>query len=134
MFTRSYFIGLIVWDLFVLATYAALMMHAGRRTLDSHDLPWMAVVTICGAIVVAVIAWAASRLHRVAAAFSGFGIGLLPSILLVAWVLIARPGFEASAGGVGAAYALVFPSSIGGAFAGIICSRRRRNSIQPIIR
>lgn len=132
MFNRSYLFGLIVWDVCVIATYAALIMRVWRRSLESYDLPWMAAVTVCGAVVVAVIAAAASRLRRIASAFSGFGIGLLPSLLIVAWVLIARPGFEESAGSVGVAYALAFPSSIGGALAGIICSRKRSESVHPI--
>ena len=127
---RSYVVALIVWDMCVIATYAALMVHAGRRSLGTYDLPWMAATTVCGVIVVAVIALAVRRLRRVAAAFSGFGIGLLPSILIVAWAFIARPGFEESAGSVGAAYALALPSSIGGALAGVICVRRRSESVQ----
>lgn len=134
MLRRSYLVGLIVWDVCVIATYAALIMHIGRRSLGSSDLPWITATTVCGAIVVAAIALAAGRLHRVAAAFSGLGIGLLPSVLIVAWVLIARPGFEASAGSVGAAYALAFPSSIGGALAGVICARKRSKSVHPITR
>src|SRR5258708_6509788 len=43
-------------------------------------------------------------------------------------VLVAKPGFEASAGSAGFAYTLAAPSSVGGMLAGIICSARKRLS------
>ena len=63
----------------------------------------------------------------------GLLCGLLPSALLFAYVLIVRPGFEASAGAAGIAELLAVPSGVGGALAGIVFSRRKRTSDTSVL-
>lgn len=41
--------------------------------------------------------------------------GLIPSAVVIAWILLTRLGFEESAGGMGFALILAVPSCVGGA-------------------
>jgi hypothetical protein len=87
---------------------------------------WIAELAICGLFVVGAVALLSRRVGKVGGAITGVLCGLVPSALILTWVFVARPGFEASAGAAGLAYMLAAPSAVGGAFAGIICSRRKK--------
>ncbi len=67
-----------------------------------------------------------SWLWRIGGAITGLLCGLLPSMLILTWVVVAQPGFEASAGSAGLAYLLAAPHGIGGTLARMICSRSKR--------
>lgn len=65
--------------------------------------PWlMAALAICGLFVVGVTALLSRRLGKVGGAVTGLFCGLLPSLLILVWLLfIARPNFMAAAGAFG---------------------------------
>ena len=113
-----------VWEACVVLLYLAVFAAEPRHIWGKDDIIWFAMLGVCGLIVVGVVALLSQRLGKIGGAIVGLLCGLLPSLLLFAYVWIARPGFEASAGSAGIAELLAVPSGVGGALAGVICSRR----------
>jgi hypothetical protein len=120
-------IALCTWETCVIGSFLASLALTGAHIWGKDDLVWITWLAICGLFVVGVVALSSRRFGKLGGAIVGGGLGLLPSVLILTWVLVARPGFEASAGGAGFAYMLAAPSGVGGALAGIICSRRGKN-------
>jgi hypothetical protein len=118
-------IAVCVWEACVIGYFLAALALIGGHIWSTDDLVWIAKVAVCGLFVVGAVAWLSGRFGKVGGAITGGLCGLLPSALMLTWVFLARPGFEASAGGVGISYMLAAPSAVGGAFAGIICSGRK---------
>lgn len=90
---------------------------------------WFVELGVCGLFVVAGVAFVSRSFGRLGGAIAGMLCGLAPSVLISAWVLIARPGFEESAGSAGVAMILAAPSGVGGAIAGLICFWRTKRSV-----
>jgi len=127
-FNRRPVIAVCVWEACVIGYSLADLALTGRHIWNTDDVVWIAELAICGLFVVGAVALLSHRLGRVGGAIIGVLCGLLPSVLILTWVFVARPGFEASAGGAGLAYVLAGPSAAGGAFAGMICSGRKKAS------
>jgi hypothetical protein len=123
---RCLVVALCVWEACVIGDYLASLALTGGHIWSTDDLVWIAKLAICGLFVVGGVALLSRHFGRVGGAIAGALCGLVPSALILTWVFVARPGFEASAGGAGLAYMLAPPSAVGGASAGIICSRRRK--------
>ena len=120
---RAHIIALLVWEVCVLGLLVALKELSGNHVWGKDDLGWVVAVFVCGVVVVASIAALCRNLGKVGGLITGFLCGLVPSLGVIAWVFVARPGFEESAGGMGLALILAGPSCVGGAVAGILCSR-----------
>ena len=128
-FNRSHLIAVCAWEACVIGSFLAILALTRSHIWGKDDLVWIAEVAICGLFVVGAVALLSRRLGRIGGAIVGMLCGLLPSVLIITWVLVAQPGFEASAGGAGFAYMLAAPSGVGGAIAGIICSGRKKASV-----
>ena len=128
LFNRRYRIAVCAWDACVIGPAAIFLSLDAGHICTSRDLIWIDPLAVCGFFVVGAVAFLCRRLGKIGSAIAGLFCGLVPSILILAWVFIARPGFEASAAGAGVAYMLAIPSAVGGALAGVICSRRRKAS------
>jgi hypothetical protein len=87
----------------------------------------MAALAICGLFVVGATALLSRRLGKTGGAVTGLFCGLLPSLLILIWLFVARPNFMAGAGAFGLAHMLFYSSGAGGALAGIICSGGRKH-------
>lgn len=117
------------WELTVTAILVALIVVTRPNHLwNKNDLVFFGYLTACGIFVTAATAFFSRTFGKVGAIVTGVLCGLAPSVLLASWVLIARPGFEESAGAAAVAMTLAAPSAVGGAIAGSICSRRTRNA------
>jgi len=127
-FTRRPVIAVCAWEACVIGYSLADLALTGGHIWSTDDLVWLAELAICGLFVVGAVALLSRRFGKVGGVITGVLCGLLPSALILTWVFVARPGFEASAGGAGIAYMLAAPSAVGGAFAGIICSGRKKAS------
>ena len=130
-------IAVCVWLVCVIGSYLAEFLATPTLTggraahiWGTDDLVFFGELAICGLFVVGAAAALSRRFGKIGGAVAGFLCGILPSVLLITWVLVARPGFEASAGGAGMAYMLALPSGIGGLVAGIICSGRKKASVK----
>src|SRR5882672_2486169 len=127
-FTQRLALALCVWEvcivLYFLAEFASSPLHIWGKS----DVVWFAELAVIGLFVVGAVALLSLRLGKIGGAIVGLLCGLLPSVLLVAYVIVVRPGFEASAGTAGIAELLAVPSGVGGALAGIICSRRKKTN------
>jgi hypothetical protein len=121
-------IAVCAWEACVIGYFLAVLALIGGHIWSIDDLVWIAKLAVCGLFVVGAVALLSRRFGKAGGAITGALCGLVPSALMLTWVLVARPGFEASAGGAGIAFMLAAPSAVGGAFAGIICSRRKRAS------
>jgi hypothetical protein len=128
-FNRCPVIAVCAWEACVIGYSLAVLALTGGHIWSTNDLVWIAELAICGLFVVGAVALLSRRFGKVGGAITGVLCGLLPSALILTWVVGARPGFEASAGGAGFAYMLAAPSAVGGAFAGIICSGRKKASV-----
>jgi len=120
-------IAVCAWEACVIGFFLASLALTGRHIWGKDDFVWIGWLAICGLFVVGAVALSSRRFGKVGGAVVGGCVGLLPSVLLLTWVLAARPGFEASAGGAGFAYVLAAPSGVGGAVAGIICCGRKKS-------
>ena len=80
-----------------------------------------AIVIIAGLAVVGAVARLCRNVGKVEGAARGFLCGLTPSLAVLAWVLLAQPGW-AAIGPVLFAFVYAIPGSLGGTFAGIICA------------
>jgi len=127
-FNRSV-IAVCAWEACVIGYFLAALALIGGHIWSTDDLVWIAELAVCGLFVVGVIALLSRRFGKAGGAITGALCGLMPSALMLTWVFVARPGFEASAGGAGIAFMLAAPSAVGGAFAGIICSGRKKASV-----
>ncbi len=121
-------IAVCAWEACVIGYFLAYLALTGGHIWSMGDVVWIAELAICGLFVVGAVALLSRRFGKVGGAITGALCGLLPSALMLTWVFVARPGFEASAGGAGIAYMLAAPSAVGGAFAGVICSGRKKAS------
>jgi len=127
-FTR-YVVALFAWETCVIGSvFATVLFLGGHIGWSKDDLAWIAELIVCGLVVVGAVAWLSGRFGKIGAAAMGVLFGLLPSMLILAWVFVARPGFEESAGSGGFAMLLAGPSGVGGALAGIICSGKKKTS------
>src|SRR5208282_6267174 len=121
-FNRCPVIAVCAWETCVIGYFLASLALTGGHIWSTDDVVWIAELAICGLFVVGAVALLSRRFGKVGGAITGVLCGLLPSVLILTWVLVARPGFEASAGSAGVAYMLAAPSGVGGGIAGIICS------------
>ena len=122
IFRRFHLLAVFAWELCVVGFFGVYLAVTGGHTLSKADFVWIAGLAACGVVLVGAISITSRRFGRIGAGFVGLIWGLLPSAVLLSWVAVARPGFEASAGIAGFAYFLAPPSAVGGAVAGIICS------------
>jgi hypothetical protein len=125
--SRRSVVALCAWEVCVIGYSLASRALIGGHTWSADDLLWIAELAICGLFVVGAVALLSRRFGKVGGAITGVLCGLLPSVLMLTWVFVARPGFEASAGGAGIAFMLAASSAVGGAFAGIICAGRNKH-------
>ena len=122
---RSHIEALCAWELTVTTTLAVLILAMRPDHIwNKDDLLFFAYVAVCGIFVTAVIAFFSRPFGKVGGVVTGVLCGIAPSVLMAGWVLMARPGFEESAGAAAVAMALAAPSAVGGAIAGFICCRR----------
>jgi hypothetical protein len=119
-------IALCAWEACVFCCFLAGLALTGGHIWSMDDLVWIAELASCGLFVVGAVALLSRRFGKVGGAITGVLCGLLPSALVLSWVFVARPGFEASAGGAGIAFILAAPSAVGGALAGIVCAGRKK--------
>lgn len=121
------------WEACIVLCFLAVFSSIPEHIWSRDDIVWFAKLAVCGLFVVGVVASLSLRLGKIGGAIVGLLCGLLPSVLLFAYVFVVRPGFEASAGTAGIAELLTVPSGVGGAIAGIICSRRKKTSVTSIL-
>ena len=122
---RLHLRALYAWELTVTASLVVLiLLMRPDHTLSKNDWMFFACVAVCGIFVTAATAFFSRPFGRVGAVVTGLLCGIAPSVLMVGWVFIARPGFEESAETAAVAMMLAAPSGVGGAIAGAICSRR----------
>jgi len=122
---RAHLRALYAWELIVMASLVVLILAIRPdHTLSKNDLTFFACMAVCGIFVTAATAFFSQPLGPVGAVVVGLLCGIAPSVLMVGWVLLVRPGFEESAGTAAVAMMLAAPSGVGGAIAGAICSRR----------
>jgi hypothetical protein len=122
---RRFLCAVCAWEACVIGSFVTSLALTGHDIWVKDVLIWSAALAICGLFVVGAVASLSRRLGKIGGAITGVLCGLLPSVLILAWVFVARPGFEASAGWAGVAYVLAAPSAVGGALAGIVCSGRK---------
>jgi len=125
----NFLIAVCAWEVTVIGTLLITVALFGTHTWGKDDVVGITKLVICGFVVVGVIAFLSRRLGKLGGAITGVLCGLLPSVLVLTWVFVAKPGFEASAGSAGLAYMLAAPSSFGGMLAGIIFSARKKASV-----
>jgi len=128
-FNRRLVIASCAWEVCVICCFFGALALTGGHIWSTDDLVWIAELATCGLFVVGAVALLSRRFGKVGGAITGVLCGLFPSALILSWVFVARPGFEASAGSAGIAFLLAAPSALGGAFAGIICSGRKEPSV-----
>lgn len=118
--------ALYAWELTVTTTLVLLIlfMRPGHAW-SKNDFVFFTYVVLCGVLVTTATALFSRPFGRIGAIVTGLLCGIAPSIVMVAWVLLARPGFEASAGTAAVAMMLAAPSGVGGAIAGLICCQQR---------
>jgi hypothetical protein len=117
------------WEVCAIGYFLAALALTGSHIWGKDDVVWIAELAICGLFVAGAVAQLSRRFGKIGGAIAGVLCGLLPSVLILIWVLVGRPGFEASAGSAGVAYMLAAPSGVGGGIAGIIFSRRKKTSV-----
>lgn len=122
---RSHLNALLAWEACAIGGHLILFASIGTHIWDRGDLIFLLYIAGVGVVIVLPIIFAAPRFEKVGAALVGMLIGVWPSVLGFAYVFIVRPGFEESAGTFAVAMMFAGPSAIGGAFAGVICSRRK---------
>jgi hypothetical protein len=127
--TKRLLAAVCAWEVCVIGYFLVVLALTGTHIWGKDDVVWIGELAICGLFVVGAVALLSCRFGKIGGAIAGVLCGLLPSVLILTWVFVARPGFEASAGGAGVAYMLAAPSGVGGAIAGIICSRRTKASV-----
>jgi hypothetical protein len=125
-FSGRFLIALCVWETCVIGFVLASIALTRGHFWGKNDLVWIAALAACGLFVIAVVALLSRRFGKIGGAIMGLVCGLFPSVFILTWVLVARPGFEASAGGAGVAYMLAIPSGVGGVLAGVICSGQKK--------
>lgn len=132
-FLQRLALALCAWEACIVLYFLAVFASIPKHIWGKDDVVWFAQLAVCGLLVVGVVALLSPRLGKIGGAIAGLLCGLLPSVLLFAYVFIVRPGFEASAGTAGIAELLAVPSGVGGALAGIICSGRKKTSVYSIL-
>lgn len=86
-------IALCAWEACVVGCFLVSLSLTRAHIWGNDDLVWIAWLAICGLLVVGVVALSSRRFGKVGGAILGGAVGLLPSVLMLAWVLLARPGF-----------------------------------------
>lgn len=125
---KRHLLALCAWEVSVIAILVILILVMRPNHIwNKDDLVFFAYVIVCGIFVTAAIAFFSRPFGKVGAVVTGLLCGIAPSVLMAGWVLMARPGFEESAGAAAVAMALAAPSAVGGAIAGFICSWPTRN-------
>ena len=132
-FIQRLALALCAWEACIVLYFLAVFASIPEHIWGMNDFVWFAQLAVCGLFVVAGVAFLSLRLGKIGGAIVGLLCGLLPSVLLFAYVFVVRPGFEESAGTAGIAELLAVPSGVGGAIAGIICSRRKKTSVTSIL-
>jgi len=127
--TKRLLAAVCAWEVCAIGSLLVAVALTGSHIWGKDDVVVIAELAICGLFVVGAVALLSRRFGKIGGAIAGVLCGLLPSVLILTWVLVARPGFEASAGSSGVAYLLAVPSGMGGGIAGIICSRRKKASV-----
>jgi hypothetical protein len=127
--TQHLLVAVCAWEVCAIGYFLVALALTGSHIWGKDDVVWIAELAICGLFVVGAVAFLSRHFGKVGGAIAGVLCGLLPSVLILTWVVVARPGFEASAGSAGVAYMLAPPSAVGGALAGIICSRQKKVSV-----
>ena len=131
LFTKRLLAAGCAWQVCAIGYFLVALALTRSHIWGKDDVVWIAELAICGLFVVGAVALLSRRFGKIGGAIAGVLCGLLPSVLILTWVLVARPGFEASAGSAGVAYMLAAPSGVGGGIAGIICSRRKKALLPP---
>ena len=122
---RSHLYAFLAWEACAIGGHLILLASFASHNWDKGDLTLLLYVAGLGFLVVFPIALAVPRFGKVGGAVIGMLIGLWPSAAALAYVFVRRPGFEESAGTFAVALMFAGPSAVGGALAGIICSRKR---------
>ena len=126
-FNGRFPIAVCAWEVCVIGTLLTIFALSGTHIWS--NVVWIALVAICGLIVVGVMAPLCRRFGRLGGVITGLACGLLPTVLIITWVFVAQPGFEASAGIGALAFLIAIPSSVGGMVAGIILSTEKSESV-----
>jgi hypothetical protein len=122
MLLRSYIAGFAIWCFCVFPL--VLYLVARRSHLwEFRDLRAGIALAVCGIIVVGIAARICTHFGKTGALIVGFFVGQLPSALLIGWLIVSHPGFEAGPAFIVWASILVLPSGIGGALSGFLCRR-----------
>src|SRR4030095_277356 len=98
---RRLLIALCAWETGVIGFFLASIALTRDHFWGKKDLVWIAVLAICGLFVVGSVVLLSRRFGKIGGAITGALCGVLQSVFILAWVLVARPGFEASAGWAG---------------------------------
>lgn len=122
---RSHLYALVAWEACAIGGHLIIFASIASHIWDRGDLIFLMYVAGIGLLIVLPIVFASPRFGKIWGAFVGMLIGLWPSVLGLGYVFIVRPGFEESMGTFAVAIMFAGPSAIGGAFAGLICSRRK---------
>jgi len=127
-FNRRLPIAVCAWEACVIGYSLASLALTDGHIWGKDDVVWIIWLASCGLFVVGAVAFSSRRFGKVGGAVVGGCVGLAPSVLILAWLFVAQPGFEASAGGAGVAYMWAAPSGVGGVLAGVICAGQRKSA------
>src|SRR3954471_2228982 len=108
-FNRSNLLALCVWEASVVGSLVVTFALSSSHIWGKDDIEGILELAICGLFVVAGIVLLRRRFERLSGVLAGLLCGLAPSAVIVVWVLLSRPGFEGSAGGVASATMLAAP-------------------------
>ena len=122
---KSQLYALLAWEACAIGGHIIIFALIASHIWDRGTLIFLVYIAGVGFFVVVPIVIAASRFGKLGGAVVGMLIALWPSALGLAYVFVIRPGFEESAGTFAVATMFVGPSAVGGALAGVICSRRK---------
>lgn len=124
---RSYFWGLLAWEVFVLTPILITFFRAGRQIRGS-DIPLLAAVIVFGVFVAAASSATGPKVGPILSLVLGFLIGSVSALLAgLVWASATR-GFEAPAAVFIGCLLLSIPSGLGSAVATWI---NQRLSVQP---
>ena len=122
---RSHLYALLAWETCTIGGHLIIFALLSSHIWDTGTPIFLLYIAGLGLLIVFPIALAVPRFGKVGGAFVGILIGLWPSAIGLAYVFMVRPGFEESAGTFAVAIMFAGPSAVGGALAGIICSRSK---------
>ena len=122
MLRRFHLWAFLAWEICVLGSLLLIGLLVGHLQLNKNAALVFAGLATCGVFVVACVAFLASKFGKFGGAIAGTACGLLPSVFLIGWASLIRPGFEESAAMGFMSVVLAGPSGVGGAIAGLICA------------